>query len=221
MNKPISLSARAYEQLREAILSGEIQPGQALFENHLTAALDMSRTPIREALQGLARDGYLQELPDRGYTVPRPSLDDLREFFELREVLEAAAARYAALRAHADEVAELQRLCERYQDEADLARWHELGARFHALIVQSARNRRLAGRLTELTVQIDLSRRSVIYAGPAWRDTAVQDHRAICEAIACRDEAAAQQAAALHVQHSYQATLRAYQPEAFARQKTA
>ena len=59
----------------------------------------MSRNPIREAMKLLTRDGYLQPLPSRGYVVPRRSLDDLREFFELREVLEASATRYAAMRA--------------------------------------------------------------------------------------------------------------------------
>jgi DNA-binding GntR family transcriptional regulator len=75
--------------------------------------------------------------------------------------------------------------------------------------------------MDSLTTQIDLSRRSVIYGGPAWRETAVQDHRAICAAIKARDEAAAHKAAAEHVRHSYQATLRGQEPEAFAPKITA
>lgn len=221
MPKPIALSSRAYQLLRQRILAGEVQPGEPLFEMHLAEQLGMSRTPVREALQSLARDGYLEELPGRGFAVPRRSLDDLRQFFELREVLEAAATRYAALRARPEEIAELEALCARYEGEADLDAWNQIGAKFHATIIEAARNARLATLLAGLHDQIDLSRRSVIYAGPAWRETAVRDHRAICTAIAARDEAAAGAAATEHVRRSYQATLRAHQPEAFAAPRTA
>ncbi len=212
MVKTLPLSNRAYEQLRDAILGGELRPGEPLFEIHLAKSLGMSRTPVREALQSLVNDGYLDELPDRGYVIPRRSLDDLREFFELREVLEAAASRYAALRARPEEIAELQVVCDQYEGEQDLARWQQLGAQFHALITRACRNERLANLMDSLTTQIDLSRRSVIYGG---------HHRAICAAIKARDEAAAHKAAADHVRHSYQATLRGQEPEAFAPKKTA
>lgn len=220
MPKPVALSSRAYQLLRQSILAGQVKPGEPLFEVHLAEQFGMSRTPVRQALQSLARDGYLEELPGRGFAVPRRSLDDLRQFFELREVLEAAATRYAALRAREDEISELEALCARYEGETDLDAWNQIGARFHATIIEAARNARLAALLASLHDQIDLSRRSVIYAGPAWRETAVRDHRAICTAIAARDEAAAGTAATEHVRRSYQATLRAHQPEAFAAQKT-
>ncbi len=221
MPKPVALSSRAYQQLRQRILSGEVQPAEPLFEIHLAEQLGMSRTPVRQALQSLAREGYLEELPGRGFAVPRRSLDDLRQFFELREVLEAAATRFAAQRARPEEVAELEALCERYGGEPDLGAWNQIGARFHDTIIAAARNTRLAALLATLHDQIDMSRRSVIYAGPSWRETAVRDHRAICSAIAARDEAAAHAAASEHVRRSYQATLRAHQPEAFAAQRTA
>jgi DNA-binding GntR family transcriptional regulator len=220
MIKAVPLSNRAYEQLRDAIRDGELRPGEPLFEIHLAKSLGMSRTPVREALQLLVSDGYLDVLPGRGYVIPRRSLDDLREFFELREVLEAAASRYAAVRARPEEIAALQDVCDQYEGEQDLARWQQLGAQFHALITRACRNDRLANLMDSLTTQIDLSRRSVIYGGPAWRATAVQDHRAICAAITARDEAAAHKAAADHVRHSYQATLRGHEPEAYAAPKT-
>lgn len=221
MPRPVALSSRAYQLLRERILSGEVQPGEPLFEMHLAQQLGMSRTPVRQALQSLASDGYLEELPGRGFSVPRRSLDDLRQFFELREVLEAAATRLAALRARPEEIAELQALCTRYEGEVDMDTRDQIGAQFHAVIIKAARNARLATLLASLHDQIDLSRRSVLYAGPSWRETAVRDHRAICTAIADRDEAAAQATATDHVRRAYQATLRAYQPEAFSAPNTA
>src|SRR5215208_6955510 len=100
------LATHAYEQVREAILQGEFAPGAPLFEVHLASQMGMSRTPVREALKVLARDGFVQAVPSRGYIVPRRSMDDLRELFELRESLEGTAARCAAQRAMDTEIAE-------------------------------------------------------------------------------------------------------------------
>lgn len=212
---------RAYAQLRDAVLDGELRPGEPLYEIHLAERLGMSRTPVREALQVLARDGYLEELPSRGYTVPRRSLDDLREFFELREVLESSAARYSALRATHAEIEELERICIRYEREKDDVKWAQMGHEFHSLIVRAARNTRLHTMLHSLNAQIVISRRTVARADAIRRQAAVRDHRAIYEAIKARDETQAQALAAEHVRRSYETTLRAYQPDVFAAQKSA
>ena len=219
--KPEGLMDRAYAQLRDAVIDGGLQPGEPLYEIHLAERLGMSRTPVREALKVLARDGYLEELPSRGYTVPRRSLDDLREFFELREVLESSAARYAALRATRGEVEQLEGICFRYEREKDDEKWAQMGHEFHSLIVQSARNARLHSVLHSLNAQIVISRRTVARADAVKRQAAIRDHRAIFEAIKARDEVKAQALAAEHVRRSYETTLRAYQPDVFATQKTA
>ena len=212
---------RAYVQLRDAVVDGELRPGEPLYEIHLAERLGMSRTPVREALKVLARDGYLEELPSRGYTVPRRSLDDLREFFELREVLEATAAKYAAMRATRNELDQLEHICVRYEGEKDNDLWTQMGHEFHSLIVEAARNSRLQTMLHSLNAQIVVSRRTVARADPTRRQAAVHDHRAIFEAIKARDEVQAQSLAAEHVRRSYETTLRAYQPDVFATQKVA
>ncbi len=220
-NKISGLTPRAYEQLREEIVQGLLQPGAPLYEIHLAERLGMSRTPIREAMKLLTREGYLEELPSRGYAVPRRSLDDLREFFELREVLEASATRYAALRATAAEIAELERLCQRYEREKNDVKWTQLGHDFHTLLIKAARNSRLQSVLDSLNAQIVISRRTVAQADPVRRQAAVRDHRAIFEAVKARDEVHAQALAAEHVRRSYETTLRAHAPDAFANQKAA
>jgi len=219
--KTSGLTPRAYSQLREEIVQGLLQEGEALYEIHLAERLGMSRTPIREAMKLLTRDGYLEELPSRGYAVPRRSLDDLREFFELREVLEASATRYAALRATDVEIAELERLCQRYECEKDDAKWVQLGHDFHNVLIKAAHNSRLQTMLDSLNAQIVISRRTVAMADPVRRLAAVRDHRAIFEAVKARDEVRAQALAAEHVRRSYETTLRAHVPAAFANQKAA
>ena len=200
--KTEGLTSRAYEQLREDIVQGVLAAGEALYEIHLAERLGMSRTPVREALKLLTRDGYLEELPSRGYAVPRRSLEDLREFFELREVLEASATRYAALRATPAEIAELERLCNRYEREKNDAKWAQVGHDFHSLLIKSARNSRLETMLDSLNAQIVLSRRTVAQADAVRRLAAVRDHRAIFEAVKARDDVRAQLLAAEHVRRS-------------------
>jgi DNA-binding GntR family transcriptional regulator len=219
--KTSGLTPRAYAQLREEIVQGLLQQGEPLYEIHLAERLGMSRTPIREAMKLLTREGYLEELPSRGYAVPRRSLDDLREFFELREVLEASATRYAALRATAAELAELERLCNRYEREKDHEKWVQLGHDFHNVLIKAAKNSRLQTMLDSLNAQIVLSRRTVATADPVRRQAAVRDHREIFEAVKARDEVRAQALAAEHVRRSYDTTLRAHAPAAFANQKAA
>ena len=217
--KADGLTARAYIQLRQRLVSGAVEAGQPLYEIHLAADLGMSRTPVREALQALAREGYLEVLPSRGYAVPRRSFDDLREFFELREVLESSASRYAAMRATEAEIAALGQLCARYERERNEERWAQIGHEFHDLVIGSARNTRLQAMLHSLNAQIVISRRTVGRASAAQRHAATRDHRAIFEAISRRDEGLAETLAAEHVRRSYQTTLEACQPARFATQK--
>ena len=220
-HKPEGLTARAYALLRDAVIDGSLRPGEPLYEIHLADSLGMSRTPVREALKVLTRDGYVEELPSRGYAVPRRSLDDMREFFELREVLESTATRYAALRATAAEMAQLERLCAQYEREKNDAKWAQLGHDFHNLLIKAARNTRLETMLASLNAQIVISRRTVARADDVHRRAAVRDHRAIFEAVLARDAGRAESLAAEHVRRSYETTLRALVPDAFATHKTA
>lgn len=209
------LGARAYVELRDAIVRGELAPGEPLFEIHMAARLGMSRTPVREALKELAREGLVEVLPARGYLVPRRSLDDLRELFELRESLEGMAARYAALRASDIALAQLQRLTERYEREKSWEKWAAIGSDFHDAIIAAAGNERLKTLLRSLNSQIVMSRRSALRADASRTQSAISEHRAIFEAIRARDAGRAQQIASEHVRRSYEATLNVYQDRSF------
>ena len=219
--KSAGLATKAYAQLRDAIIDGKLLPGEPLYEIHLATSLGMSRTPIREALKLLAQDGYVESLPSRGYTVPKRSHEDLREFFEMRAILEAGASRYAALRATDAEIAQMERLCVRYETEKNDEKWTQLGHDFHDLIIDSARNSRLRTILQLLNAQIVISRRTVARADAAHRKHAIRDHRDILDAIKARNDVRAETLAAGHVWRSYETTLRSYSPDLFASKKSA
>jgi DNA-binding GntR family transcriptional regulator len=204
------LADKAYRKMRQAILRGDLAPGEALFESHLADKLGMSRTPVREALRVLARDGFIETIPARGYVVPRRSVEDLRELFELRESLEGLSTRAAAVRATEAEIVQLGQLCDRYEQATSLETWTQIGTEFHNFVVVVARNRRLATILDSLNFQIVLSRRSALSSAETIRNEAVREHRAIVDAITSRDSEAAEQCARTHVRTSYAAALQSF-----------
>jgi DNA-binding GntR family transcriptional regulator len=212
MQKPNGLASQAYQHMRNEILAGELAPGAVLYENHLAEKLGMSRTPIREALQFLARDGIVEIVPSRGYLVPRMSLADLRELYELRESLEGLAARCATLHVSDSDIEELERLHEQYEHAQDREASIQLGAEFHNKILSLACNTRLATFLDSLKAQITMTRRAQ-RAVRGRRDESVLEHRAILDAIKRRDPDAAEQCARAHVRISYDATLRGFHSE--------
>jgi DNA-binding GntR family transcriptional regulator len=94
----------AYETLKKNIIDGKLAPGLAINENELAEDLEVSKTPVREALRQLEREGLVENIPGRGSTVTHISFQDIREIFELREIIECAAARRAAMICDAEAV---------------------------------------------------------------------------------------------------------------------
>jgi DNA-binding GntR family transcriptional regulator len=94
-----SLAGAAYEHLTEALLSGELSPGDRLVQDVLADQLGISRTPVREALQRLEREGTIRAAAGRGYVVPQLTLADIAHLYEVREAVEGQAARLVAARA--------------------------------------------------------------------------------------------------------------------------
>ncbi len=207
LQKTRSLGLQASVQIREALLRGEYQPGQALAETSLAESLAMSRTPIRQALQELARDGFVEFIPHRGYFVPRLSLDDIRELFELRESLEGYATRCAALRITKTETERLEELYQLYERAEAVEDWVELGTEFHNMIISLSANARMVAILDSLKAQISMTRHTVLRNVDERRNGALQEHRAILDAIKQRDADNAELQARVHVRRSYEAML--------------
>jgi GntR family transcriptional regulator of vanillate catabolism len=143
-------------RLREMILRGELPPGKRLAEEALAERLGVSRTPIRQALPALAREGLLSAAGRRGYVVRAFSPQDVLDAIETRGVLEGLAARRIAERGASAELIRALREClsegdavlaKRRFESADEARYSEMNGRFHALIVEGAGSRIVADAL--------------------------------------------------------------------------
>ncbi len=147
------LTERIHQRLREDILHARLQPGQTILEPDLAAQFGVSKTPVREALRLLVQDGWVTVLPRKGYLVRPLGLDDLREVFHLREMIEPGFAAEAAWRAQGHggqgirEALEAQRSA---KDNVDLAL--ASAATFHIRIAElagSARGAKIVANLVD------------------------------------------------------------------------
>ncbi len=142
----------AYHELKRRILDNELPAGEQFLEQELAADLNMSRTPVREAMVRLAQDGLVEIRPRHGMRILPVSADDMREIYEILAVLESTAAGLAAARGlDAEEMRSLE-ACVAEMDDAlaadDRQTWARADERFHALLTEASGNRRLA-RLVE------------------------------------------------------------------------
>ena len=203
-----TLTREAYERLRAEIVRGEIRPNQRLIAADLAERLEISRTPIREALQLLESDG-LVEVAKRGYVVREHTSEEIREIYEVRAGLEGMAVRLAAERATD---AQLQAIVDLHADDTTLAnsaRDHlvEVNAAFHDAIVQAAGNARLERLIRANSEHFFNHGIAQLYSDEEAR-ASVTGHGEIVAALTARDGDAAERAARRHVLQALEATLR-------------
>ncbi|MEU6770684.1 GntR family transcriptional regulator [Streptomyces sp. NPDC046759] len=202
LERPGPLRERVYEALLELITTRALQPGRHLVESELAGHLGVSRQPVREALQRLNTEGWVDLRPAQGAFVHDPTEEEADQLLTVRTLLEAEAARLAAIDATPEKVgalAELYAEGEKAVAADDVDRVVALNAAFHAKIMELAGNAVLAG----LAAQVD--RRVRWYHTPVARQCGRQswiEHRELITAIADRDD---EQAAALmrcHTEHT-------------------
>lgn len=206
--KPIQLNTYkplrelVFEAIREAIIEGTLEPGERLMEAQLAEDLGVSRTPVREAIRQLELAGLVVMIPRRGAYVADISLKDVADVFEIRGALEALAASLAADRATDEEIQQLQSLLveiERSVEARDVDLLVELDTRFHDQLYKFSRNERLGQLLSTLREQIQRFRMQTL-SNPARMRVALEEHRALVEALAARDAEAAARFAAQHIE---------------------
>ncbi|MFB8006104.1 GntR family transcriptional regulator [Nocardia sp. NPDC056000] len=197
-----SLTESTYEALKTAIFRNQLTPGTALSVPELARQLEVSRTPVREAVQRLIYEGLAVHAPHRGAQVSQVDLDDLRELYVVREVLEGLAARLATERldgagliALRDTVAEHERAL---TAGADQATHIELDVRFHRLVREVAGNPHLNAALEPI------AGRSHIALHSLWRNAdaprlALDEHAEVVAAMATGDPELAEAAARRHI----------------------
>ncbi|MEV7471146.1 GntR family transcriptional regulator [Streptomyces kronopolitis] len=149
-NRPRTNYEFARQTLRSDILDGRVQPGSRLVQTELATRLGVSTTPVREAIQDLAREGLVTLDPHRGAFVRSLSLAEVREIYELRIVLEPMLLRRTAAQLDKADLDRAEHLYEQMAEEHDLSRWAELNREFHHILFAPAEDSRLAGIIAGL-----------------------------------------------------------------------
>lgn len=203
---PATLVDVAASRLRDAILSGALQPGEKIVEEQLCADFGISRAPVREALRLLAQQGLVEHLPRRGSRVAVWSPDDIRQLFALRHVLERYAIESALPLAETASALQPVRDALEQMDRAgeDLER-DDAHRRFHAAVVALADNRQLDLTLAPILLKLQLPMAKNLRAEARHRPASdgMLRHRAILTALESNDTATVLTALRDHGQLAY------------------
>ncbi len=175
------------ETLREGILNGSLPGGTRLVQANLAAQLQVSTTPIREALRDLASEGQIELDAHRGATVHQISNDELEEIYELRMMLEVMAMRRAAERITPKQLERVRTVLDAMQAAPQSANWVMLNRDFHMTIYEAANSPRLLGILRSLLDTSVMYVSAALESVPDIREQAGIDHENIVEVLVQHD----------------------------------
>ncbi len=197
-----SLATLAQRELERRIIGGEIAAGAKLNEADVANQLGVSRGPVREAFSALSQAGLVRVEKNRGVFVRQIMIEEADEFYEVRAALEGLIGRLAARRISIQEVEELRNVVRRMVQVQKSRRpedYFALNVEFHDLLARAARNNALLANYRGVVNQLDLYRRATISRSVENIPLSTEEHAAIVEAVAARDEARAEALLSQHV----------------------
>ena len=182
----ISISEYVYQTLQEQILSGAFPPGMPLFIREISVQLDVSRTPVKEAIGRLTYDGYVELLPNRCAIVARISATEIMELLEVRDALEGSAAFYAAQRRTEEDIEEMRRISNYhrnipYENKEEMVLWDR---KLHMAIAKATNNQQMINMLDKVFEKLV---RIALPISPDRLVDSVRQHEAILDAIRQRN----------------------------------
>lgn len=180
---------KVYEALKELAVEYHFKPGERVNEVELAAKLGVSRTPVREALNRLARDGFMSFVPNRGFYARDITPEGVQELYELRAAIERAAFKLACQRGTDDEIAATVAIWQNNSDlgpTTDWARVAEADEAFHLGIVKLSRNKQMVAALESVNSLIRFFRRIDLESGRR-RAGLYDEHAGIADCLKARD----------------------------------
>ena len=194
---------RAYQRLRQDIMSGVYSPNERLVEAPLTRVLGVSRNTLRTALARLDKEGLIVLEPNRGGRVRAFSLEEAHDMLRVREVLEGLVGGLAAVRATPEQHARLREIAagtEQAVEDDDLIRYSALNRQFHEAVIEAAGSPQAAAALDALHFPLVKFQFQVTLV-PGRKQENVKEHYELLRAIEAGDADGAERVARLHVQH--------------------
>ncbi len=199
-----------FNTLRQAILIGELKPGERLMEIHLADRLGVSRTPIREAIHKLEREGLVTIVPRRGAEVAQITEKSMNDVLEVRRALDALCVELACDRITEEELADLKTACDRFEQcvrTGDSKKIAQADVALHDIIVRATGNQRLIQLVNNLSEQMYRYRFEYI-KDSSQHQTLVEEHRIIYQSIVRKDKKTAAEAARTHIDNQEKAIIR-------------
>ena len=220
MNEYLPLRDVVFNTLRQAILKGELAPGERLMEIQLAQKLGVSRTPIREAIRKLELEGLVLMIPRRGAEVARISEKSLKDVLEVRRSLEELAIELACQRMTEEDMQALEEAQKAFKaaiEQGDAMKIAETDEAYHDVIYYSTRNKRLVQIISNIRER--MYRYRVEYLkDEETRNLLVKEHEEIYEAIRNRDVKQAQEISYQHIENQREAIIRSIREETQNRQ---
>lgn len=199
-----SLRGKVYEQIREDILSGRYEQNTELKEAAIGAELGVSRTPVREALRQLELEGLVNIIPNRGAYVNKITVQDVRDIYVIRSMLEGLCARWATEHITKEQLERMEEtlcLSEYHTQKENYDKLYELDSLFHEQLYSAGGSRILNHVLSDFHDYVKQARKaSIASEGRSVKST--REHRAIFEAIKAGDADQAEELARLHIRHT-------------------
>ena len=195
------LREMVYEELKMQILKGSIIPGTRMMEVELAEEMGVSRTPIREAIRKLEKEGLVTIEPRRGAYASMISTEDMVEILEVRQDLEGLAAYFAADRMTDEKMEELREVSNCYNEAVKSGKMEDMikyDTRFHHIIVESCRNKILVQMIEQLQ-ELVLRFRYIYYDNFRRAENMPDEHEAIVAAISEGNADKARAAADIHI----------------------
>lgn len=196
-----------FMELKKAIFDGRIKEGEHLVENTIAEKMEVSRTPVREALRQLEAEGLVINIPRRGTIVKGITLKDAEEIYDIREVLEGLVARLSCRHRTQEDIDKLKNilvLMERAIEKKDYNRYLELHKDYNNTILKSSNNKKLQAMMQNVYEHLIILRSISLYTEDR-RFLALEEHRQIVEAIEKKDEISAEEKTREHVKKAKKA----------------
>ena len=205
-----ALHEQVAHQLRQMLVESRILPGAKLNERELSDVLNVSRTPLREAIKMLAAEGLVELLPNRGAIAVALTEADVRNTFEVMAGLEAQSGELAAERVTDAELTEIKALHFEMlgaYTRRDLPGYYRLNAAIHSAINAAAKNPVLTATYRQVNARLQALRFRSNQDGDKWRD-AVSEHEQMVAALSAREPAAMRAVMSLHLAHKLDTVIR-------------
>jgi DNA-binding GntR family transcriptional regulator len=195
-----------YEQLRKAILAGNIKPGERIIEKEYADKLNISRTPVREALRKLEIEGFVEYIPRKGVIAKGFSFKDIIEIYEIRRALETLAVKHVIENiddAYIDALRDIVKQVDVLEEKGDIEGVFNICKNFHETILKASSMPRLVNMINTLQEYLERFRR-VTMSKSSRRLMVIQEHKEILQAIIDKDVERAQELTNEHIDKSKQ-----------------